>query len=203
MRPLSLLAVVLLAVSGLAAPALAQDAEDCGPESVTVVVDAEMLDGDLDVRCVDAGDGATVLDAATDAGFVVEGTAEFGSAIVCRVDGAPDETREPCDAMPAADAYWISWVGSGAGWEYAQEAVNEQAVAAGDVVALAFQDGPEERQPAVSPQEAADTAQPVSEDGQVVESSEGPSWLSIGLGAVAVVLLALVLVWFVRRRPSA
>ncbi|WP_375001781.1 hypothetical protein [Aeromicrobium sp. CTD01-1L150] len=208
MRPFTIAATLLLALSGLAVPAMAgdlraEDASVCAPDVVTVVVDAEMIDGELEVRCVEAADDATVLDAVTDAGFDVEGTAEFGSSIVCRVDGAPDQTREPCDSMPAADAYWISWVGTDDGWTFAQEAVDAQGVSAGDVVALAFQEGADERQPAISPQEARDAAEPAPGASEAVVEDEGTtSWFGIVLGAAAVVLLALVLMWLVRRRAA-
>lgn len=202
MRHITIVAAALIAVSGLAVPAVAQDDEggSCDPDAVTVVVDAEMLDGDLDVLCVDSSDGATVLDAVTSAGFDVEGTTEFGSSIVCRVDGAPDQSREPCDAMPSADAYWISWVGTDEGWTYAQAAVDTQEVGSGDVVALSFQEGTDERQPPLSPDEAVANAEPVDEAAEADTDEGGTPWVGIVLGALVVALLGLLLLWVARRR---
>ncbi len=202
MRPLAVVAIALLATTGLVGPAVAEDASEspCGPEAVTVVVDAEMLDGDVEARCVtDPADGQTMLETITEAGFHVDGTTEFGSAVVCRVDDAPDQTRESCDAMPSADAFWGSWVASDNEWAFAQEAVDTQTVSAGDVVGLAFQDGPDERQPALSPQRAVAEADPADDS---LEEEEGfaVSWAEIVLGAVVVVVLALVLVVVIRRR---
>ncbi|MGJ9412610.1 hypothetical protein ACHAAC_07850 [Aeromicrobium sp. CF4.19] len=202
MRSLRLVAVVVLAATALAGPALAAEGEECGSDAVTVVVDAEMVGGELDARCVDVpAESPTMLAAVTEAGFDVEGTAEFGSSVVCRVDGAPDESSEPCEAMPSADAYWTSWVGADDGWAFAQEAVDAQEVAAGDVVALAFQEGAEERQPAVTPQEAVDAAEPAPAEGAAGDET-GTPWVGIALGAAAVVLLGLLLAWVLLRRRT-
>lgn len=201
--PLALAATALLALTGLAGPAVAADDDlACGPEDVVVVVDAEMLDGDVEARCVPVPEDGTMLTAVEDAGFVVEGTAEFGSSVVCRVDGFPTERQETCRSMPAADAYWGSWVGADDTWGFAQEAVDSQPVSEGDVVALAFQAGPDERQPALSPAEALDQARPVDDAGRPQSPSGGLPWTAIGLGAGAVVLLGAVLVVVLRRRPS-
>lgn len=201
--PLALAAIALVALTGLAGPATAADDDlACGPEDVVVVVDAEMLDGDVEARCVPVPEDGTMLAAVEDAGYIVEGTAEFGSSVVCRVDGLPSETRENCRSMPAVDAYWGSWIGADDTWGFAQEAVDSQPVSGGDVVALAFQEGSEERQPALTPAEALEEAQPVDEAGRPQSSSDGLPWAAIALGAVAVVVLAGVLVLVVRRRPS-
>ena len=204
MRSSITLAAGLLAATALAVPAAAaEDDPACGPEDVVVVVDAEMLDGDLDVRCVPVpNEEPTVLTVVEDAGFVVEGTADFGSATVCRVDGFPTESEETCRSMPAADAFWGVWLGTDDEWAFAQEAVDTQPVAEGDVVGLAFQSGPDERQPAVSPADARDVAQPVDSFGRPQDPDSGLPWGLVGLGAAAVVVLAGVLVLVVRRRPS-
>lgn len=204
MRSSMTLAVGLLAATALAVPAAAAEVDfACGSEDVVVVVDPEMLGRDLDVRCVPVPDEEpTALTVVEDAGFVVEGTADFGSATVCRVDGFPTEREETCRSMPAADAFWSVWLASDEEWTYAQEAVDAQPVAAGDVVGLAFQAGPDERQPAVSAAEARDVAQPVDSFGRPQGPGSGLPWGLVGLGAGAVVVLAGILVLVVRRRPS-
>ena len=203
MRSIVVVATGLLALSGLAAPALAEqaDAGPCGPEAVTVVVDAEMLDDDVEIRCLGAPEsGQTVLETLTAAGFHVDGTTEYPTSIVCRVDDAPHESREPCDAMPAADAYWSVWDGTADGWAFAQEAVDAQTVASGDVIGLAFQEGADERQPAVSPADAVEQAEPADEEAQAEEDATGVPWTGALLGGLVVVVLAGVLFVLVRRR---
>lgn len=201
--PLALVATALLALTGLAGPAVAADDDlACGPDDVVVVVDAELLGGEVEARCVPVPQDGTMLSAVEDAGFVVEGTAEFGSSVVCRVDGFPSETRETCRSMPAADAYWGSWLGADDAWGFAQEAVDSQPVAGGDVVALAFQEGPDERQPALTPAEALEQAQPVDEAGRPQSPSDGLPWAAIALGVGAVAVLGVVLAVVLRRRPS-
>lgn len=96
---------------------------------------------------VDAPTAASkVLD---EAGVKTEGTTQYPTEIVCRVNGAPaadfDIThkagtyREECKGMPAAFAYWSLWVKPDAGaWEYAQEGLATLKVSPGESLELLF-----------------------------------------------------------------
>jgi hypothetical protein len=89
-----------------------------------------------------------------DAGYMVEGTAEYGDQIVCRVNGMPSEVApialpdnaeyvETCQSMPPADAYWALWqkTADGGKWDYAQEGLGTLTVTKGESLGLVFTTG--------------------------------------------------------------
>jgi len=89
-----------------ASPAEAASAASCTTTSgVTVVVDFSPFGGQITKGCA-PGAPATGLDAMTQAGFSVTGTQRYGDAFVCRIDGLPTESQDPCVDTPPADAYW-------------------------------------------------------------------------------------------------
>ncbi|KUM33598.1 hypothetical protein [Arthrobacter sp. EPSL27] len=118
---------------------------------VKVIVDSGALKqaaADTSV-CVDV-DGPTpaakVLD---EAKVKTDGTAEYPTELVCRVNGVPaadlDIThqggtyREDCSKMPAAFAYWSLWVKPAAGdWAYAQEGLATLQVGPGESLELLY-----------------------------------------------------------------
>ena len=127
---------------------------------VSVVVDAGAL-GAPGVRgCAPLRSESSLsgLDALTAAGLSIEGTAQWGTAFVCRVDdrpGAqediplPDGTtvRERCDRTPSALAYWSVWQSDGAEWRYAATGVSDLDLGSGDALALVFTTGPQAAAP--------------------------------------------------------
>ena len=73
---------------------------------VTVAVDYQELGGGVEIRCA-PGDQATGLAALQNAGFTVTGTARWGLAFVCRINGKP--ASDPCINTPPSTAYWSYW----------------------------------------------------------------------------------------------
>jgi hypothetical protein len=161
--PVFLALALALTVAGCAAPA-ADPSSSPVPESassapcgeVTVVVDFGVLDVPSIGACVSAG---PALDALDEAGVSTEGTADYGNAVVCRVNNepSPDETVtiqgqdpfvESCDTLNAT-AYWALWVkpSADADWEYAQEGVSTLELAAGQSVGLVYTAGTDSTPP--------------------------------------------------------
>lgn len=102
--------------------------------------------------------GTDGLDVLRDAGVQVEGTAQWGAAFVCRVEGRPasSETilvpdvgalQETCDRTPSALAYWTLWTAApGGAWTYAQTGAGDMDLVPGAALGLVFavgEDGPE------------------------------------------------------------
>ena len=126
---------------------------------VEVVVEYGELGGDDLVECVDVAGPTIALDVAGDAGLDIEGTAQYGPSIVCRVEGRPaldqpvtlpDGTthNESCDTMPPMDAYWSLWLAQGEGeWAYAPAGIDTLEVAPGDRLGLVFTVGGESTPP--------------------------------------------------------
>lgn len=155
----------LLATSGLllaltltactSAPAETISEEPSGCNGVEVVVNFGVLDGTGSTTCVEiSGDSAKAIDVVHEAGFETEGTATYGDAIVCRVNGLPSPTEpvvvegqaeftESCADMPPAFAYWALWQKSSAGgqWEYAQSGLGDLIIKKGESLGLVFTTG--------------------------------------------------------------
>ncbi|MCM3695609.1 hypothetical protein [Microbacterium oleivorans] len=165
-RALPSLAAAVLALA-LSACAPAAPNADPGPSSpapsaatctadsgVTVIVDGGDLPGADEVAldtCVAADEPIAATDALAAAGVELEGTTEYGDAIVCRVNGQPtaDEpvgsTEDPdyvetCESMPAGFAYWGLWVrpSADADWGFAQEGIETLQLAPGESLELLF-----------------------------------------------------------------
>ncbi len=142
-----LIAGVVTAVNPVPASAAAPAAPgECADASgVTVVVDFTDLGGDVVVRCVvgPLPAGMTGLEALRGAGLTVEGTARWGDAFVCRVQGRPaaaeslafdgeDDYHERCQDTPPAQAYWGYWYAADGGpWTYSSESAASRQVAEG------------------------------------------------------------------------
>lgn len=135
------------------APASAPVSAAC--DGVEVVVNYGVLDGTGSSQCIAIpGSSANAIDVVHDAGFSTEGTATYGDAIVCRVNGLPSPTEpvvvegqaeftETCADMPPAFAYWALWQKSSgsAAWEYAQAGLGDLTVNKGESLGLVFTTG--------------------------------------------------------------
>ena len=152
-------AALLAAGLGLAptGPSYAAAAEskpgECTDDSgITVVVDFSDLDGDVVVRCVRGPlpDDMSGLEALRAASFTVQGTARWGDAFVCRIQGrpAPDESlsfdgdddyKERCQDTPPAQAYWGYWYADDGGdWKFSSESAAAREVSEGGFEGWAF-----------------------------------------------------------------
>jgi hypothetical protein len=94
--------------------------EPCEPNTgVTVIVDDHTLgEGKVYVGCA-LGEQPNGVDALEHAGFALEGTATYGLAFICRIDGEPTPAEQACTSTPGAGAYWSYWRGKPGGrWGY-------------------------------------------------------------------------------------
>lgn len=150
----------LLAASSLVLVGCAQTASEttdtvASCDGVEIVVNYGVLDGTGSTQCIAIeGSSAKAIDVVHDAGFETEGTATYGDAIVCRVNGLPSPTEpvvvegqaeftETCADMPPAFAYWALWQKSSdaAAWDYAQAGLGDLAVKKGESLGLVFTTG--------------------------------------------------------------
>ncbi|MBT8223941.1 MAG: hypothetical protein KJO75_00360 [Dactylosporangium sp.] len=120
------------------APQTAQAAACSGTTGVTVIVDFTAFGGDIQTACA-PGDPATGLAALQGAGFTVAGTARWGLAFVCRLDGLPTAAAQACINTPPTTAYWSYWhAPSGGAWTYSTLGVTGYDPAPGAVEGWAF-----------------------------------------------------------------
>lgn len=100
------------------APAAAEPIGDCSTTlGVIVVVDFVHFGGDVERGCgADPSKGSTTgLQAMHTAGFVTNGTDEYGTRFICRITDTvtrvaePTPTQTPCTSTPPASAYWSYW----------------------------------------------------------------------------------------------
>lgn len=127
---------------------VATAADPSGCAGIHLVVDFASLGPEPIDSCVDATDETSAADLLAAAGLTTEGTADYGDAIVCRVDGHPaadtpialasGSYTEDCADMPSADAYWSVWVETDGVWDYAQVGFNDLELRSGDGLALSY-----------------------------------------------------------------
>jgi hypothetical protein len=117
---------------------------------VTVIVDFTHFPGGRIERGCAPGHPADALTALHTAGFTTAGTAQYGDAFLCRIDGLPTPAQDACAVTPPATAYWAFWHArsSDAKWTYASVSVIDYRPAAGSIEAFAFGS---HAQPGISP----------------------------------------------------
>jgi hypothetical protein len=101
-------------------PGLIERWEPCEPNTgVTVIVDEQELGaGKVYVGCA-PGEQADGVEALRNAGFQIEGTADYGLAFICRIEGEPTTAETPCITTPGSGAYWSYWRGKPGGrWAF-------------------------------------------------------------------------------------
>ena len=137
-RGLRAAAIIALSASGLVAfgAAARASASACTRTSgVTVVV--EYTRGTIERGCA-PGHPANGLAALKAAGFSYDGTAQYGDAFVCRIDGDPSD--QACASTPPPNAYWAYYHAraTDAGWTYWGVGAAQSAPAPGSIDAWAF-----------------------------------------------------------------
>jgi hypothetical protein len=112
---------------------------------VNVYVDFASLEEGKIEKCVPVTGRTTALDILESSGIKIEGTNRWGLAVVCRVNGLPDATREACDVMPPENAFWAFIYKNKTGatnlfpkWGWAQEGVSTVYFNPGDSIGLVF-----------------------------------------------------------------
>jgi len=142
-KVLALTAGAAIAFCAFAAPAARVDATPasaCTTRSgVTVIVDFTSFGGDIERGC-DPGQPETALEALNTAGFSTAGTARYGDAFVCRIDGRPSSKHEACIDTPPAGSSWSFYFArpSDRGWTYSAAGVLGYRPPSGSLLAFAF-----------------------------------------------------------------
>jgi hypothetical protein len=150
-------AIAIIAVAapaiGLPAGANASPSGCTATSGVTVIVDFTHFPGGKVERGCAPGQPANGLIALHQAGFTSAGTAQYGDAFVCRIDGLPSPNQEACAVTPAPTAYWAYWNArpTDTKWTYGSLGVLDYRPRAGTIEAFAFGSHAE---PSVSPRAA-------------------------------------------------
>ncbi|HLP23636.1 MAG TPA: hypothetical protein VK139_06310 [Microbacteriaceae bacterium] len=143
---------IALALSGCNAHATAPSG---GPSAtaatcsgIRVVVDFGPLGPAPIDSCVPTDATQKASEIAEDLNLVIDGTATYSTAVVCRVNDEPSASedlqtvtgtyRETCADMPSANAYWSVWVEAGGVWKYAETGFNELTLKPGETLGLIF-----------------------------------------------------------------
>lgn len=128
------------------------------PNCVTLYVDYGPLNNqETAVSCIPVDGKTNALDILAAAKLEVQGTQQYGNAVLCRLEGLPDASTESCLGMPPADAYWavlvkeyelipnpFDLIGE---WGWAQTGINEVYLNPGDSLGLVFADNGEVKYP--------------------------------------------------------
>jgi hypothetical protein len=157
---LALLVTTLGAVVTTAPGAEAASGRCTPGTGVTVVVDYGSLGRSSGIGCATNGGGQAASQSVPAAGFAL--TYASGQPFVCRIDGLPDATQEPCNRTPPADAYWgLFWNdGKGGGWVYSSQGAASLRVPAGGSIGWRWQDGGSRDLPGVAPNPPAPASSP-------------------------------------------
>jgi LPXTG-motif cell wall-anchored protein len=133
-------AIAFCAFAAPVAPVDAAPASACSSQSgVTVIVDFTAFGGNIERGC-DPGQPATALAAMQTAGFSTAGTARYGDAFVCRIDGLPSPKKEACTDTPPASSSWSFYFArpNAKAWTYSAAGVSSYQPPAGSLIAFAF-----------------------------------------------------------------
>jgi hypothetical protein len=133
-------AIAFCAVAAPGARVGAAPVSSCSSQSgVIVIVDFAAFGGDIERGC-DPGQPATALAAMHTAGFGTAGTARYGDAFVCRIDGLPSPEKEACTDTPPASSSWSFYFArpTDRRWTYSAVSVVGYQPPSGSLIAFAF-----------------------------------------------------------------
>lgn len=184
----------------IATPALA--AEDCSAaDDVTVIIDYKDLGSETQVLCAEGAGGKSAFEVLGAAGVELQGTADYGDAVVCRVNGLPDEQTETCETF-SATAYWAISISEQDKWLLAEMGVQDQVVAGGTFLGLSYEpittDAPQSQGPGIAPTAESRASLSVAESDAESDSEDDNSmnllWPIVGVlvvvGAVAIFMVS-------------
>ena len=138
-RALTALAVVAAGVVGASGQPAAADPGACTPSvGVVVVVDFRPFGGGIQRGCDSTP--TTGFEAIHSAGFATVGTQHDGPGFICRINGLPAATADPCIVTPPATRYWSYWHSDPgqSGWSYSQLGATSYRPKAGSVDAWVY-----------------------------------------------------------------
>lgn len=124
------------------------------PSCINLYVDYGSLSNQKKIKeCIDE-DNIKALDFIKQAGYTTEGTIKYGDAVLCRLNGLPSNKEESCSEMPPENAYWAVIIKKKQTlplprneWGWAEKAINETYLSAGDSIGLVFSTNGELRWP--------------------------------------------------------
>lgn len=151
-RPL--ITTIIVALLGIGVYAAYQPPSSC----VSVYVDYGTTSSKAPIEeCIPVNGEANALELLASANIDIEGTQEYGNAVVCRVNGLPDASVESCESMPPAEAYWAIFIkehelfpipfNTAGEWGWAQTGINEVVLKSSDSLGLVFIENGEVRYP--------------------------------------------------------
>jgi hypothetical protein len=122
-----------------------QSKTDCAE----IYVDYGPLNGGAKLtQCIDIEGEIPALEVLKLANLEIQGTQQYGNAVVCRVNEFPDASVESCEGMPPEKAYWailikeyehfpnpFDLVGE---WGWAQTGIDQITIHNGDSIGLVF-----------------------------------------------------------------
>ena len=132
--------VALLSAASCSGPGSTTTGSACHTASgVTVVVDMTAFGSGVHIGCA-TNAPTTGVAALQAAGFTPTGTANYGLAFVCRIDGKPAPAADPCMTTPPVNVYWAYYhAKSGATtWTKSSLGASTYAPPAGSIDAWAF-----------------------------------------------------------------
>lgn len=95
-------------------------------------------------KCIEQ-DNINALDFIRQSGYTTEGTIKYGDAVLCRLNNLPSNKKESCSEMPPENAYWAviikkkqTFILPRNEWGWAEKAINETYLSAGDSIGLVF-----------------------------------------------------------------
>ena len=149
--PLIMLSAAALMLAGCSTSDDSGFSVDGECDGVVVEVNFGELGERIETCVAITGTSEVAKDVLGMAGVSIEGTKEYGDAVVCRVNGIPSATEpievegeephlETCEEFPPAFAYWGLWVRQApdADWEYAMEGVSSLQLTQGQSIGLSF-----------------------------------------------------------------
>jgi hypothetical protein len=124
------------------------------PSCINLYVDYGSLDNKKKInQCIDQ-DNINALDFIKQAGHTTEGTIKYGDAVLCRLNSLPSNKEESCSEMPPENAYWAVIIKKKQTlllprneWGWAEKAINETYLSAGDSIGLVFSNNGDLRWP--------------------------------------------------------
>jgi hypothetical protein len=115
------------------------------PSCINLYVDYGSLSKQNKVsKCIEQ-DNINALDFIKQSGYTTEGTIKYGDAVLCRLNNLPSNKEESCSEMPPENAYWAVIIKKKQTlliprneWGWAEKAINETYLSAGDSIGLVF-----------------------------------------------------------------
>ena len=113
---------------------------------INLYVDYSSLDNGTKItKCIEVTNSTIALEFLKNANLKIEGTKKYGLAVVCRINGLPDEKIESCESMPPENAYWAIIIKEKklipfpkSEWGWGQLSIDQQYLSPGDSIGLVW-----------------------------------------------------------------